>query len=185
MIIGITGTDGAGKNTVVNYLVHHKGFVHYSSRQFIVEHIKSSGLELTRNQMRLTANELRAEHGNDFVVRQAYERAVQNGETDVVIESVRATAEATFLKDQGGVLLAVDADQKLRYERVQARRSASDQVSFEEFQRHEALEMDDPDPHGMQKARVIEMADYTVLNNGTLEELHEQVDVFLKKFSTK
>jgi dephospho-CoA kinase len=32
MIIGITGTDGAGKGAVVDYLVAQKGFTHYSGR---------------------------------------------------------------------------------------------------------------------------------------------------------
>ena len=30
MIIGITGTNGAGKGVVVQYLVKQKGFTHYS-----------------------------------------------------------------------------------------------------------------------------------------------------------
>lgn len=174
MIIGITGTDGAGKGTAVAYLVD-QGFTHYSSRQFILTHIEKVGLPTTRNQMRLTANELRRQHGNEFVVRQAYEAAARDGVEYAVIESIRAVAEAEFLKAKGGVLLAVDADERIRYERVQARRSESDQVSFAEFKRHEALEREDPDPHGMQKAAVMAMADFTVHNNGTVEELHAQV----------
>lgn len=181
MIIGITGTDGSGKGTVVSYLVNQNGFKHYSARSFILEHIEKEGLERTRNQMRLTANKLRKEYGNDFVVRQAFERVEKEGVTSAVIESVRALAEAEFLKSKGGILLAVDADQGLRYERVQERRSESDKVTYEQFIEHEELERNDPDPHGMQKAEVMKMADYTITNNGTLEELHEQVEVFLEK----
>ena len=36
-IIGITGTLGAGKGTIVDYLVQKKGYVHYSVRSFIAE----------------------------------------------------------------------------------------------------------------------------------------------------
>ena len=43
MIIGITGTDGAGKGSVVDYLVKEKGFVHYSGRGVIVEAIEAKG----------------------------------------------------------------------------------------------------------------------------------------------
>lgn len=175
MIIGITGTDGAGKGTVVEYLVREQGFTHYSSRSFILEAITAAGLEPTRNQMRLTANELRAQYGNEFVVRQVYEKAKQEGATQVVIESIRAVAEAEFLKAHGGILLAVDADPVVRYERVQARRSETDKVTYEQFLSHEALEKNDPDPHGMQKAKVMEMADYTIGNNATLAELEHQV----------
>jgi len=179
MIIGITGTDGAGKGTAVEYLAT-KGFTHYSSRSFIVAEIQRLGLESTRNQMRLTANELRAKYGNEFVVKQAYEKARAEQNDKVVIESIRALAEAEYLKSQDGILLAVDADVQLRYERVQDRRSDSDKVTFAEFVAHEELEKNDPDPNGMQKASVIAMADYTITNNGTLEDLHAQVDEFLQ-----
>jgi len=184
MIIGITGTDGSGKGTVVDYL-KTKGFTHYSSRDFIVAEIESQGLEVTRNQMRLTANELRAKHGDDFVIRQAFEKAQKEGEKDVVIESVRARAEANFLQQHGGILLAVDAEPEIRYARVQERRSASDQVSYEEFLAHEELEKNDPDPHGMQKEKVIQMADHTLTNNGTLPELHMQIGAVLQKIEAK
>ena len=183
MILGITGTDGAGKGTVVKYLTEQHGFTHYSARALILEEIKKQGLPDTRNQMRLTANELRKQYGNEFLIKVSLEKAEADGVKNAAIESIRAVAEAEYLKAHGGILLAVDADQHLRYERVQARRSSSDQVSFAEFQRHEELEKNDPDPHGMQKAKVIEMADYTFTNNRTVEELHTQIEEFLTKYT--
>jgi len=184
MIIGITGSDGAGKGTAVEYL-KTKGFSHYSVREFIVAEIERQGLPIDRNQMRLTANALRGEFGNDVVVKKAYERAQREGVKNVVIESLRATAEAEYLKAQGGILLAVDADVTTRYARVQERRSASDQVTFEEFTTHEALEKNDPDPSGMQKAKVMEMADDTIMNDGTVAELERQVESFLTQFQPR
>ncbi|MFN3692479.1 MAG: AAA family ATPase [Candidatus Paceibacteria bacterium] len=182
MIIGIAGTDGSGKGTVVDHLVKNYGFAHYSSRAIILEHINAFGLPDTRAQMRLSANELRAKHGNDFLVTQALKRMQRDGVHNAIIESIRATAEANTLKSHGGILLAVDANQELRYERVQARRSETDRVSFEQFVAHEELEKNDPDPHGMQKGKVIEMADYTIMNDGTIEELHQAVDAFMQKY---
>jgi len=178
MIIGITGTDGAGKGTVVRCLVA-RGFTHYSARDFIVAEIERQGLPVSRNQMRLTANQLRATRGNEYVIKQAYEKAVASGQARVVIESIRALAEARYLQEKGGVLLSVDADQRVRFERIQARRSASDQVDFTTFAAHEELEKNDPDPHGMQKAKAMALADYTIKNDGTIEELRAKVGEFL------
>ena len=185
MLIGITGTDGAGKGTVVDYLVKRKGFVHYHGRKLFIEKSEEQGLENNRANMRIVAKKMREEHGNDASVVLFLEQAKKQGDKNIVIDSVRAYAEAETLKANEGVLLAVDAEQKLRYERIQTRKSSSDQVSFSEFVSHEKLEMDDPNPHGMQKAKVMKMADYTIENNGTLEELHQKIEEFLEKYGDK
>lgn len=181
MIIGITGTDGAGKGTVVDYLIQKKGFVHCSARALWIDEIQKRGLTVDRANMRIVANSLRAAHGNDYLVVEYMRRAKESGWKDIAIDSIRAMAEANTLKKNGGILVAVDADQKLRYERIQGRASESDRVTFEEFISHEALEMNDPDPNGMQKAAVIAAADYTIQNNTSLEELHRQIDAVLAK----
>lgn len=181
MIIGIGGTDGAGKGAITEYLVNQKKFSHFSSRAAIIEEIERRGLPVDREAMRLVANDMRREKGNDVMVTTALSKMKESVVTDAVIESIRTTAEVETLKQNGGVLLIVDADQKLRYKRIQERKSPSDQVTYEAFVAHEELEMNDPDPHGMQKAKVIEMADYTIMNDGTLEELHTKIDEILSE----
>jgi dephospho-CoA kinase len=185
MIIGITGTDGGGKGTVVDYLVKRKGFVHCSARALWVDEIQKRGLEVNRANMRIAANDLRKTYGDDYLVAEYKRRTGFVPTKNYVVESIRATAEADTLKKYGGLLWAVDADQKVRYERIHLRASESDKVSFEEFVKHEALEMNDPDPHGMQKAKVIAMADVVLTNNGTQEELFAQVEEVLRQAQDK
>jgi len=179
MILGITGTDGAGKGTVVDYLVDQKGFIHYSARAVFAEELVRQGRGQTRNDLRLMGNELRAKHGDDYIVTYYLNKYKAEQPKNVIIESIRAMAEVATLKQHGGVLLAVDADPRVRYERILARQSSSDHISFKEFTKHEALEMNDPDPHGMQKAKVMAAADFTVGNNENLEELYEQIEAVL------
>jgi dephospho-CoA kinase len=179
MILGITGTDGAGKGTVVDYLIKEKGFTHYSSRSFLLTEIEKAGISPTRNELRLMGNKMRTQHGDAFIAKRAYEMIEAGGIKNAVIESIRATAEVN-----NGLMLAIDADEALRYERVQLRRSESDKVSFEQFVAHEALEKNDTDPHGMQKAKVMEMADYTICNDSSLENLHIQIEAFLAQYDS-
>ena len=179
MIIGITGTDGAGKGAAVDHLVKKHSFTHYSSRASIETEVAKRGLEATRENLRLVANDMRGTDGRDVLVQRALERIVADTVHDAVIESIRAVAEAETLVAEGGILLAVDADPKERYRRITGRKSSSDNVSYEEFLAHEAMEMSDTDPNGMQKAKVMEMADYTIMNNRSLAALRKDVDAFL------
>lgn len=176
ILLGITGTDGAGKGTLVDYLIDQKEFTHYSARAIWLVELAKRGIEPTRANMRLVANEIREAHGNDFLITHYLKKIEEEKPERAVIESIRTTAEAETLKAHGGILIAVDADQKIRYERVQKRRSSSDQVTFEQFAAHEELEANDPNPHGMQKRKVMQMADYTIENNTSVGAFQAKID---------
>jgi len=59
------------------------------------------------------------------------------------------------------------------------RKSATDQVSFEKFVTDEAREMNNAEPHKQNLKECIQRSDYILKNDGTLEELHEQVNQML------
>lgn len=178
MILGITGTIGAGKGTVVDFLVQNKGFAHYSVRDFLVEEIEKRGLPVNRDSMREVANSIRAEHHPSYIICSLYERATQAGH-DALIESVRAIGEADFLKNKGVKILAVDADRRVRFERVTLRGASTDDVDFNTFVTHEEKELASTDPSGQNLIGVMQMADYRIENDGTLEELHSKVEEML------
>ncbi len=181
MIIGITGTNGAGKGAVVEYLTQ-KGFKHYSAREFIVDEIKRRGLSVDRSSMREIANDLRQIHRPTYIGEQLYNRAAAEG-GNAIIESIRETAMAKFLKGKGEYLLAVDADREIRYERTVLRGSETDKVTFEQFCEQEDREMNATASWNMNIAGVMKLSDFTLQNNGTLEELHAQIDKVLAKIS--
>lgn len=41
IVIGLTGTLGAGKDTVVNYLIKNEDFQHLSVRKFLIKNCKN------------------------------------------------------------------------------------------------------------------------------------------------
>lgn len=175
MIVGITGTIGAGKGTVVDYLVKEKGFAHYSVRDFLIEEIQKRGLPVNRDNMREVANSIRAEHEPSYIIEELYSRAEAAGH-NALIESVRAIGEAEFLKGKHGKILAVDADRRMRFERAVARGSETDDVDFDTFVTHEEKELASTDPAGQNIIGVMQMADYRIENDGSLEELHAKID---------
>jgi dephospho-CoA kinase len=179
VLIGITGTNGSGKGTVVEYLVKEKGFTHYAARDFLTGEVERRGLLVDRSSMRLVANELRAEHEPAYVVKQLFLQAEKDRCERVVIESVRNIGEAEFLKSEGAFLIAVDANQHLRYERVQERRSATDLVDFETFVEHEEREMKPVGPHDMDLRGVMALSDVTIENNGSYKDLQGSIESVL------
>ncbi len=177
MIIGITGTNGSGKGTVVDYL-KTKGFAHYSARGFIVSEIERRGLPVDRSTMNQTANDLRLKHSPSYIIEELYKQA-EAADGDAIIESVRALGEAEFLRAHGAKLVAVDADRKLRYERSVARGSHTDHVDFDTWVTQEEREWHNEAAHDMDVPGVMALADFTIENNGTVEELRAQVDAAL------
>lgn len=176
LIIGITGTLGAGKGTIVDYLVKQKEFEHYSVREYLVEDIKKQGLPLNRDSMVVTANALRAKHNPAFIIQELYKQAMLKN-NNAVIESIRTPGEIDYLKKQGDfILLAVDADPHIRFERITNRQSSTDDIDFETFIENENREMSTTDSNKQNLKKCIESADIVLNNDGTVEDLYDQLE---------
>ncbi len=176
MVIGITGTLGAGKGAVVGFLIKKYGFKHFSAREFLGKEVEKMGLERNRDNLTQTANDLRAKYGSAYVIEELYKEAARVS-GNAVIESVRTIGEVEFLKSKKDFcLIAIDADPKLRYERVISRKSETDKVSFEKFLEDENREMRSDDPNKQNLSACIALADFKVQNNGTFEELEKKID---------
>jgi dephospho-CoA kinase len=171
-IIGITGTIGAGKGTIVDYLVKNKGFIHYSVRAYLSEEIIKKKMEINRDSMVIVANELRAKYSPSYIIEQLYEKAVSIGK-NCIIESIRTQGEIISLRKKGNFwLFAVDADPHIRYERIKLRNSETDQIDFNTFLSNEQREMNSDNPTKQNLNKCIQMADFVFNNNGPIETLY-------------
>ncbi len=179
-IIGLTGTIGAGKGTVVEYL-KEKGFLHFSARTLIVEELKKRGLPFDRSNMADIGNELRKKNDPGYIIRTLYERALFSGKNSIV-ESIRTPGELERLKDEKDFyLIAVDARREIRYERIKKRGSETDHISYERFVLDEERELNSDDPYAQNISACVKMADFNVTNNGDIKSMREQVDDILGK----
>ncbi len=178
-IIGITGTLGAGKGTVVEYLTGRKGFSHYPVRDFLQKELARRGLPVNRDTLTDIANEIRVRHGTAYIVEQLFLQAQQHA-TSSVIESIRTPGEVDALrKHKDFYLLAVDADPEKRYQRIRKRNSETDNISYQRFLENEQREMHSDDPNKQNLSACINKADYVMENNDTIEDLNQQTESFL------
>lgn len=180
MIIGITGTLGSGKGTVVEYL-KSKGFVRVAVSEFLAVEARRRGIFPDRIARRNIANDFRS-RGPAALMEAVYESAkeeVKRGK-NIVLEPQHTPGEVAFIKSKGGIEFAVDADLKTRYERIVKRGSAKDFVNFEQFVKEQTYEMMQDDPNKNNLAAAIAKADFLFTNNGTPEELFAQVEKALQ-----
>ncbi len=185
IIIGITGTLGAGKGTIVDYLVSKKGFVHYSVRAYLIKEIKKRNLPVNRDSMTIVANELRAKHSPSFITDQLFIQAKKSGK-NCVIESIRTPGEIESLRKKGNFyLFAIDADPKIRYERIKLRNSETDRISFNTFLSNEKREFTSDDLNKQNLQKCCEMADYVFINNVNIGDLFLQVEKALNKINNE
>lgn len=185
IIIGITGTIGAGKGTAVEYLTKKKDFTHYSARDFLTTEVRKRGLPIDRDSFTLVANNLRHDNGPFYIASSLYKMAAAEGK-NAIIESLRAPGEVSFLREQNGFfLLAIDANLEVRYERIVKRNLSTDHVTLEKFKTDETREMTSEDPASQNIRACINMANALVYNNGSVIELHSSIDDALRLFFKK
>jgi len=184
IIIGITGTLGAGKGTIVEYL-KSKGFNHFSARQFLTDEAAKRGLTLAgrtggNNTLHDLANELRR-ISPTYLADALYDLAKGSGGNGV-IESFHTPGEVLALRERGNfVLFAIDADIAKRYEWIKSRGTLTDNVTLEQFKKDNEFEIANTNPNEQNIGACIKLADYKFENSGTKEDLWRQVDAALAK----
>jgi dephospho-CoA kinase len=171
-LIGLTGTNGAGKGEVAAYL-KKKGYVYFSLSDLIRDELKNKGKELTRDDLIARGNALRQRYGADILARRVMKKA---GGRKAVIDSIRTSEEVALLRRQKGfLLLAVDAPVELRYKRVKKRGRPESASTLQEFRAKEKQEMTGSAGE-QQLRRCLALADVVIINDGTLAALHRRIE---------
>jgi dephospho-CoA kinase len=142
-IIGLSGTNGSGKDTVGRILQEEYGYLFVSVTDILRDELLAEGKPTERENMRELGDKWRREIGLSVLVDKAVE--IFNSKKDaykgLVVSSIRNVGEVEHIHELGGIVIWVDADPKIRYQRVIARRRADDKKTFEQFISEEQDEM--------------------------------------------
>jgi len=179
LILGFVGKLCVGKGEAISYLVNEYGFYASSCSDRIREEIKRSGQEITRERLLETGGKLRKEHGPEVLAKRTWENILQTGTDKAVIDSIRGIEEVKFLKTLPSFyLIALEADQEIRFERMKIRKREQDPQTFREFQKTEERDLSGD---GRNVEACIKMADFKIENNGIQIELYQQLECLLEK----
>lgn len=180
MIIGLTGTNGAGKTVTADYL-KSKGFEFHSLSDEIRAEVERVGAEPTRERLIAMGNQLRAEFGPAVLAERI--RTKLRLDRNYVIDSIRNPYEVAALKRASDFhLLHLDAPIELRYERARERGGARMPASFEEFAEQEQRETASNDPNHQQLRACQDLADERMINDTDLPSLNKKLDELMLRW---
>lgn len=184
IVVGVTGTNGAGKGAVVDRLITRYGAKHYSVSALIIEKGKEMGIPPeNRSEITRLANSLREEYGKDYFIRILGDRAVKSGNRVAIIESLRCPGEIDSLTERFGndfLLIGVDAPTEMRYHRTTKRGDVvkDNGLTFEDFNRQEMEEIGNNDPFKQNLLICANMVlpKFRIWNDGFIEDLYSRVE---------
>ena len=189
-IIGISGTNGAGKDTLAALRYEREGAEHVSLSDILRRELTMLGVPLERENLMNLSRQWRDESGDYGILatrtiqRYLGDKAVASTLSGLSIVSVRHPDEARRIKEADGKIFWVDADPKLRYERIQSggRNRIDDRKSFEEFVAEERREISpvNSDPASVNLGEVSRIADVKIENNFDDESAY--IDFLLDRY---
>jgi dephospho-CoA kinase len=176
-IIGIVGPIACGKDLAANYISAKLGIPRFQISQPLRDIAAERGIVCTREALIKLGREVATELGSAYLVKVITRKIREAG----VIAGMRQLDQLHFLRESCDfTLLAIDAPPIVRFERAKAHDKLGEAKTLAEFMILE-LEENSP-PHVQRLFECMALADATIVNDGTKEDLYRQVDAFLDDF---
>jgi dCMP deaminase len=185
-VIAIVGMCGSGKSTAADIL-SKKGYMYVRFGQITLDLLRERGLDVNEHNERSIREEVRSTHGmaayailnvpkiNSFLV-----------DSHVVADGLYSWSEYKILKERFGenlVIIAIYSSPKHRHERLVNRKLDPSDVSARNrpLSAELALSRDFSEIENVEKAGPIAMANYTLVNDGSINELNEKIREIINK----
>ena len=171
-VVSIVGMTGAGKSEVAGVFAEN-GFTRIRFGDVTDEQIVKRGLELNEENERYIRELLREKYGMSAYARLNLPRidsALKH--SDVVIDGLYSWEEYAFLKThygEGFCVVAVWASPATRYARLTSRLNRC-------LTPEEAASRDKAEIENINKGGPIAMADFTILNESSVENLRQEAE---------
>jgi len=180
-VIGITGPHGSGKTEVA------KTFASFDvpcvrMGDVVWEEVRRRGQTITEANVAKVANELREKEGLGAIAKRCIPviKAKGKDKRAVAVDGIRGVAEVNEFRRAFGKnfhLIVVRAGEQTRYSRIASRGRVDDAGTWERFREKDRREGD----WGLEEA--IALTDFTIVNEGTIEELHRKAVEIYKQLT--
>jgi len=171
-VVAIVGMAGAGKSEVAKVFEEH-GFKKVRFGDITEEELKNKGLELNEENERYIRQRLRQEHGMAAYAKLNLPRIDSSlKSSNVVVDGLYSWEEYILLKEYCGrqfTTVAVWASPATRHARLADRKERPLTVE-------EAASRDKSEIENINKGGPIVMADFTIVNEASLEELEKETE---------
>ncbi|MFH1639217.1 MAG: AAA family ATPase [Chloroflexota bacterium] len=181
MIVSIVGMAGAGKSEAAR-VFGESGFTPIRFGDITDEEVKRRGLSLNEANERYVREYLRQEHGMEAYALLNLPRIdAALKKSAVVLDGLYSWEEYTCLKNHYGAdlcMIAVYASPKTRYDRLSRR-------PVRPLSAEEAASRDYAEIESLNKGGPIAMADFTIINESSLQDLEKDVKVIIAELGAQ
>lgn len=177
-ILAFVGLAGSGKSTAVEYFTE-KGYPKVYFGGVVLDAMAEAGIEHTPDNEKAFREKFREDHGKDVVVNRIVEQIkhlAEAGQHRIIADGLYTWTEYKIMKKAFPgelVLAAIVAPRHLRYHRLEQR-------PVRPLTSGEAYDRDQAEIEHLEKGGPIAISDHFVINDGSQEKLHEQLEALAR-----
>lgn len=178
IIIGMAGQMSSGKDTIANYIVEKYGGVSLSFSQPLRDILNRAFLPIDRSNLVWLGQTLVDRFGSDILSKIISKEIEKSDKKIFILPNIRREGDVSCFKDWPEyILIGVQTDPKISYERLIKRsQNTDDQIkTWEQFQKDLQLSTE------VEIENLIQKSSIQINNNGSLEELYQQIDKIIEK----
>jgi dephospho-CoA kinase len=178
-VIAFVGMPGSGKGTCSDYL-HDKydwPLIHFGN--MVYEEVQRRGLHNVHDEV-FVREDMRKREGPAVLAKHVARKAeefLKEGKEIVIFDGLYSWSEYRYLEETFGddmLVIAIAAPKKLRRERVVNRKDSHRSYTHEQLVAREIAEIEN-----IEKGGPIAFADYTIVNDETLDDLITKLEKIL------
>lgn len=173
LILGFAGLLASGKGTSADYLKEQHGATTYRFSTILRDILDRVYLEQTRDNLIRISEVMRGNFGEDLLAKAMAGDVANDNTPIIVVDGIRRMADIEHLQKLPNFhLVEIFADPEIRYERLIKRTENNDDQS----KTYEQFLADHKRSTELSILDVVKEASIHIDNNGSLADLHTQLD---------